>query len=73
MAATNPPDDIVVLDYTNHRGERGLRRVRPIDIWFGSNEWHTTPQWIMSATDIDKVAVRYFALKDIHSWAPVGS
>jgi hypothetical protein len=60
----------VTIDYTNYRGERGLRRILPLDIKFGSNEWHPEPQWLLIAIDEDKKAERIFALKDIHSWTP---
>lgn len=64
--------DDVVIDYTNHRGERSKRWIRPIGIMFGASEWHPTQQWILRAYDHGKAAMRSFAIKDIHSWRPVG-
>jgi predicted DNA-binding transcriptional regulator YafY len=64
MAAT----DLVNLDYTNHRGERAARLVRPIRLWFGSSAWHREPQWLLECFDVDKRATRDFALAGIHSW-----
>jgi hypothetical protein len=61
-------DELVVIDYTNHRGDRSHRTVRPIKIRFGANEWHPEPQWLLTALDMGKGAIRSFAMKDIHSW-----
>jgi predicted DNA-binding transcriptional regulator YafY len=60
----------VVIDYTNHRGERSLRRVEPDRHYFGSAEWHPEPQWLLDALDLDLDEYRTFAVKDIHSWRP---
>jgi predicted DNA-binding transcriptional regulator YafY len=60
----------VVIDYTNWRGERSLRVVEPKSIFFGKNEWHREPQWLLSALDVQKKEVRTFALASIHSWRP---
>ncbi len=60
----------VVIDYTNWRGERSKRRIHPVTLTFGSNEWHKDLQWLLTAYDVDKEAVREFAMKDIHSWEP---
>jgi predicted DNA-binding transcriptional regulator YafY len=58
----------VVIDYTNWRGERRERTVRPVNIEFTSTHWHPEQQWIMNAEDGN--TVRGFAMKDIHSWRP---
>lgn len=60
----------VVIDYTNYRGERGERLIAPKEMFFGSNEYHTEPQWLLSAFDPGKGEDRTFAMKDIHSWRP---
>lgn len=51
--------------YTNYRGETDTRVAKPISIWFGSNQWHTEPQWLMCATDLAKNEIRDFAMKDM--------
>lgn len=56
----------VTLDYTNWRGERRKRNVQPICLSFGSNRWHTEPQWILQAWDVELGEVRGFALLGIH-------
>lgn len=60
----------VLIDYTNYRGERGVRRIRPLSVRFENNEWHHDTQWLLRAVDIEKGATRDFAMKDIHSWRP---
>lgn len=63
--------ETVVIDYTNYRGERGLRRIWPLAWHFGINKYHSgPPQWFVVAIDLDKGALRVFAMKDIHSWQP---
>lgn len=54
--------------YTNYRGETGLRRIVPERIHFGSTEWHSEPQWLLDALDVEKNAKRSFAMKDIRAW-----
>lgn len=54
----------VELTYTNYRGETAKRTITPKRVWFGSTEWHTEPQWLLTAYDHDKQADRDFALCD---------
>ena len=61
-------DAVVKIDYTNWKGERSFRYIVPVKCFFGSNEWHTAPQWLLEATDVEKNALRTFAIKDIHSF-----
>lgn len=60
----------VQIDYTNWEGKRGLRVIEPRYMYYGSNEWHQEEQWLLNALDVDKQAIRTFAMKDIHSWQP---
>lgn len=62
------PRQHVIIDYTNWRGERGLRRIIPLSIQFENSEWHPDTQWILYAVDIDRGASREFAMASIHSW-----
>ena len=38
---------IVEIDYTNWRGERKLRKIEPLALILGSNEWHPETQWLI--------------------------
>jgi predicted DNA-binding transcriptional regulator YafY len=58
----------VLIDYMNWRGERSMRRIVPRSIFFGSNEWHPEPQWILKAFDLQKRGIRTFAMNKIHEW-----
>ena len=59
----------VEIDYTNWKGERAKRIIRPVGIAFCINEWHPELQWILSAHDMGKGgAMRSYAMKDIHAW-----
>ncbi len=58
---------VVGIDYTNYLGTRSLRLIVPISLRFGVNEWHTEPQWLLLAFDLDRQAEREFAVADIHT------
>jgi predicted DNA-binding transcriptional regulator YafY len=55
----------VRFTYTNWRGETSERIAEPTDIWYGSSEWHPEPQWFLSACDLEKDAMRDFAIRDM--------
>ncbi|MCA9347509.1 reverse transcriptase-like protein [Candidatus Saccharibacteria bacterium] len=55
----------IKITYKNHRGEIDDREVTPVNIWFGSTEWHSGEQWFLKAYDFSKGAERDFALADI--------
>jgi predicted DNA-binding transcriptional regulator YafY len=59
---------VVTINYTNYKGQTANRKIVPHSIHFGKTEFHPQPQWLLTATDIDKNELRVFALKDIHSW-----
>lgn len=59
---------IVRIDYTNWRGERANRLIRPLFMTFSQNEWHKEPQWLLYATDLQKNLPRWFSMRNIHSW-----
>lgn len=65
------PRDYVEIDYTNYRGERGKRVVRVFQFYFGSNEWHTEPQWLFRAYCVKSGEGRDFAMAGLHGWKPV--
>jgi predicted DNA-binding transcriptional regulator YafY len=60
--------NVVIIRYTNYRGETSDRRIIPIGIRFGSSEWHAEEQWLLDAFDLDRRADRSFALKDVLQW-----
>ena len=63
------PGDIVRIDYINYRGERGIRRVIPETAATWAKFAGTQAlQWILDAWDVDKGALRSFAIADIQCW-----
>jgi predicted DNA-binding transcriptional regulator YafY len=62
----------VVIDYTNWRGERSIRRIQPVKVSFEENPWHRPAQWLLEAIDLDDkhLSHKTFALSNIHSWKP---
>lgn len=56
--------------YRNWRGEIDTRHARPIRMFYGATDYHPDAQWLMEMHDIDKDAVRIFAMKDM--WHPAG-
>ncbi|MGE4339430.1 MAG: hypothetical protein AB7E55_26190 [Pigmentiphaga sp.] len=65
MGDEQKPVHSIEIGYTNWRGEYSVRHIRPEQVWYGSTEWHPERQWFLRAIDVDKFAVRDFALKDI--------
>ena len=53
------------INYTNWRGENSDRNIIPLFPYYGSNQWHPEKQWLLKAWDIDKKALRSFAIRDI--------
>lgn len=60
-------EEVLEIDYTNHRGERSWRRLKsPMTFWFAATEWYPEPQWYLMAWDVDRHAIRWFTVKNIH-------
>lgn len=60
------PLAITLVNYRNHRGEVSTRRIEPLQMWFGSTQWHPNRQWLLKAFDHDKQEWRDFAMTQIH-------
>lgn len=51
--------------YKNYKGVTAKRKIEtPAKLYYGSNEWHKEPQWLLEAYDCDKGELRAFALAD---------
>lgn len=68
-SARQNPRQVKIL-YTNWRGEQAIRTIVPAEggLYFGANEWHPEPQWLLEALDVDKRQTRQFALSGIKAW-----
>jgi predicted DNA-binding transcriptional regulator YafY len=51
--------------YTNWKGETASRRIIPMSVRWGSNEYHPEAQWLVEGYDVDKAEYRTFALAGI--------
>ena len=49
---------IVIIDYTNWKGERRERRITPLSVQFENSEWHPETQWILEAVDEERGVIR---------------
>lgn len=58
---------VVKIIYTNYKDVTSDRRIKPIKIHYGKTKWHDR-QWLLRAYDLDKQAIRDFALRDILAW-----
>jgi|LakMenEpi03Aug12_release.lakeMendotaPanAssembly.Ray.scaffolds.fasta_scaffold55650_2 hypothetical protein len=57
--------EYLTFTYKNYRGEVSECRVLTEQLYFGSNEYHPEPQWLLEAYNIDREVTRTYALKDI--------
>jgi hypothetical protein len=62
----------VIVSYTNFRGETDNRLIKPLKIWFGTNDFHSQPQWLIDVIDLERNVERTFALNSIHKWTNEG-
>jgi len=57
--------NILYFRYTNYKMETENRRVMAVSIWFGSSQYHQGKQWFLKARDLDRDALRDFAMRDM--------
>jgi hypothetical protein len=59
-----------VVLYRNYKDEKAIRLVVPVEgsLRFGTNEWHTKPQWLIKVYDTGKKEEREFSLEGISCW-----
>jgi predicted DNA-binding transcriptional regulator YafY len=62
----------ITFTYRNWRGEVAERIASPTGLWFGASDHHPRPQWLMDAMDLERKAVRSFAVADMSSVNPAG-
>jgi predicted DNA-binding transcriptional regulator YafY len=63
----------VEIDYTNWRGERRWRPIRPISLNFESNEWHQNSQWLLEAIDLQDGQTKTFSMATVHGWSELAA
>lgn len=58
---------LATIDYTNYRGERAARLIKPETMRHMVSERHgPEARWMLIAEDVDKGAVREFAMANVH-------
>lgn len=57
--------DTILFTYKNWLGEVSKRKVKIEGFIFGANEFHKEPQFMIKGFDLDKSAIRTFAMQDI--------
>lgn len=65
------PDLVATIDYTNHEGQRRVRRIGKISVFHGTTPHHPGLNYFLEATDLDRGSVRHFAVACIHSYREV--
>ena len=58
----------VKIDYTNWRGERRVRVIGPLRLWYGATKYHPTPGYLLKAIDFEDRRIKDFAMTGIHQW-----
>lgn len=58
----------ITVRYKNYRGEISIRKIIPLSLTFDSTEYHKEKQWLLEVWDLEKLAHRTYALKDIEEW-----
>lgn len=61
----------VSFSYMNHKGLFRRRKVVMLGIYWGTNKWYSTPQWLVKGKDLEKDAIRTFALRNIADVQPI--
>ena len=57
--------EFITFTYTNWKGKKAQRKALMKSLYWGSNEWHPQEQWLVRGFDLDKQAMRTYALKDM--------
>jgi hypothetical protein len=57
--------EAITLVCENHRGEVEARRLIPVAVWRGTDQWHPETTWLIDVYDVDKKAKRTFALEGL--------
>ena len=64
------PED-TLIDYTNWKGNRRYRIIRPNGMSFSNSIYHPTNEWCIAAVDREDGMRKLFPMTKIHSWHPL--
>lgn len=53
------------VTYYNYKNVTSERVIIPINVWYGTTEYHPKPNWLLTCFDVEKKAYRDFSMLDI--------
>jgi predicted DNA-binding transcriptional regulator YafY len=59
------PTKVLRFTYKNYKGNISKREVTVMYTFFGTDEWHPEPQWILAGYDSDKEGMRFYAMNNM--------
>jgi len=62
---TQPVEIPLKVKYKNWKGEIGIRTIIPLKVHYGKTDYHKTEQWLIDVFDVEKDALRTYAMMDI--------
>jgi len=62
---TQPVEIPIKVKYKNYQGITSIRNIIPQNIYYGSTDYHKEDQWLLEVWDIEKDALRTYAVMDI--------
>ena len=65
---SNDLSKAIKIKYTNWKGKTTIRHIVPQKLWHGNTEWTGEDQWLLTAYDLDKKAIRHFELRGLKKW-----
>ncbi len=58
----------IQVKYIEESGKEVTRLIIPVDIYWGSLEQSSNPEWIIKVWDIESISIREYALKNMQEW-----
>lgn len=50
--------------------KKRLRNIKPIEVYWGTSQWHPGYQWLLRAKDMEDGTVKEFAMTGFEAWQP---
>jgi hypothetical protein len=58
----------IQVKHVEESGNEVTRLIIPVDIYWGSLDQNSNPEWIIKVWDIESVSIKEYALKDMQEW-----
>jgi len=59
------PCNSIKVKYKNYQGNISIRNIIPQNIYYSHTEFHPEDQWLLEVWDVEKDALRTYAMMDI--------